>query len=212
LYPLTISGIGLNFLAVNGNMNAVVLIMGQILASTGGAISVTSSTVASQGSVPHNDMALAIAVLALWTSVGGSIASAISASVWVDKVPANLEKYLGDVYNSTQLETIFGSIVEARLVPERDLIRRGECDLSFELTLAYTDSFWTLNLLALITSSGPLIAACFTTNFYLGKTHNSVETTEIVFRGEEETRPEVVAARAKEIEDKYRQEALAGRM
>lgn len=99
--------------------------MAQIIASTGGAISVTSSTVASQGSVPHADMALVIAVLALWTSVGGSIASAISASVWTDKLPANLDKYLGDVYNSTQLDEIFGSIVVARMTPERELIRQG---------------------------------------------------------------------------------------
>jgi hypothetical protein len=111
-------------------MNAIVLIMAQILSSTGGAISVIASQTASQGSVPHNDMAIAISILALWTQVGGAVASAISASVWTEKVPANLEKYLGGNYNATELADIFGSIVIAKATPERELIRQGEyCDL-----------------------------------------------------------------------------------
>jgi len=193
-------GIGINFYAVDKNSDAIVLIMGQIISSTGGAISVIASQTASQGSVPHNDMAIAISVLALWTSVGGAVASAIAASVWVDKVPANLEKYLGGTYNSTELSEIFGSIVVARNTPERELIRS-----------AYNDSFWALALAGVITSFLPLLAACFTTNFYLGKTQNSVESTEIVFRDEAETRAEVVAAKAREVEERYRQDAMMQR-
>jgi hypothetical protein len=78
--------------------------------------------------------------------------------------------------------------------------------------IAYTESFWGLSLAALLTSFLPIIAACFTTNFYLGKTHNSIESTEIVFRDEDETKPEVIAAKAREVEERYRQEALAGRI
>lgn len=43
----------------------------------GGAFSVVGSRVASQASVPHQDMATVIALLALWTSLGGAIGSAI---------------------------------------------------------------------------------------------------------------------------------------
>lgn len=46
----------------------------------GGACSVVGSKVASQASVPHQDMATVMALLALWTSVGSAIGSAAGAS------------------------------------------------------------------------------------------------------------------------------------
>jgi hypothetical protein len=65
--------------------------------------------------VPHQDLAIAIAVLALWTNIGGAISSAISASVWDRRLPANLDKYLGGTYNETFLAEVFGDISERRL-------------------------------------------------------------------------------------------------
>lgn len=48
----------------------------------GGAFSVVGSRVASQASVPHQDMAQVIALLSLWTSLGGSLGTSIAAAVW----------------------------------------------------------------------------------------------------------------------------------
>ncbi|OCF59014.1 siderophore-iron transporter Str1 [Kwoniella mangroviensis CBS 10435] len=167
------------------------IVMGQILISLGGGISVISSSVACQGSVPHQDMALAMALLSLWTSIGGSIASAIAAAVWNKQVPAKLALYLGDTHNSTELAEIFGSILVARTAQPRPLVIQ-----------AYNEAIRPLYIAALVTSTLSLVAGAFTTNFYLGTTHNAIEKKEVVFRSADETAPEVVAAKAREVEEK----------
>lgn len=103
------------------------LVCGRVFISIGGAISVTASTVATQASVPHQDMAIAVAVLNLWTSVGGSIATAISASVWNKRVPAKLVEYLGPDYNQTAIAEIFADINVAKIAEPRDVIKLGKC-------------------------------------------------------------------------------------
>lgn len=58
------------------------LVVTQILVALGGAFSVVGSRVASQASVPHQDLATVIALLSLWTKLGGAIGYAIAAAVW----------------------------------------------------------------------------------------------------------------------------------
>lgn len=101
-----------------------ILVISQVLVGFGGAISVIASYIGVQGSVPHQDMAIATAVLNLWSSIGSSISIAISASVWNKQVPAHLEKYLGSTYNATELAGIFGSINVARVTEPRDLVKK----------------------------------------------------------------------------------------
>lgn len=60
---------------------------------------------------------------------------------------------------------------------------------------------------AMIVTFGTLLASIFASNFYLGQSHNAVETDKlVVFRNKEETIPEVVAAKAREAEDRIRAE------
>lgn len=108
------------------NPSDAVLVCSQILVGIGGAIIITASYVAVQASVPHQDMAIAVAVLNLWSSIGSSISIAISASVWNREVPANLEKYVGDIYNATERAEIFSSHLIARVTEPRELIRQGK--------------------------------------------------------------------------------------
>ncbi|WWC69773.1 uncharacterized protein I206_103716 [Kwoniella pini CBS 10737] len=186
-----ILGMGLNYLSVAGNGSNAVIVSARVFISTGGAISVISSQVAAQASVPHNDLALAASILALWTSVGGAIGSAIAASVWNRRVPMMLEKYVGDYYNqnATALAEIFGSIYVARAAEPRALIVQ-----------AYDEAIKPLYLAALLTSFVSLIFGFFTKNYVLDDRHNAVEDTKINFRSEDETAPEVVAAKAREAE------------
>ncbi|OCF37481.1 siderophore-iron transporter Str1 [Kwoniella heveanensis BCC8398] len=171
--------------------NTATIVMGQILISIGGGISVISSSVAVQASVPHQDMALAMALLSLWTSIGGSIASAIAAAVWNKQVPLKLAQHLGDSFNSTEIAQIFGSIVVARTTEPRELVIQS-----------YNEAIRPLYLAGLVSSTLSLVAGAYTTNFYLGKTHNAIEKKVVVFRSAEETAPEVLAAKAKEVEEK----------
>ncbi|OCF31471.1 siderophore-iron transporter Str1 [Kwoniella heveanensis BCC8398] len=174
----------------HNNSNAVI-VTSRTLISVGGGISVISSQVAAQGSVPHTDMALAMAILSLWTSIGGSIATAIASSVWNRRVPEALTKYVGDQFNATEIAEIFGSINVARVTEPRDLIIK-----------AYNEAATPLFLASLVTSFVSLIFALLTTNFYLGEKHNTIEDFDIKMRSQDETAPEVVAARAREAEEK----------
>lgn len=193
---LRVLGEGIAFLAVNGNQSDVVLVMSRIIIAMGGAITVTSTQVASQGSVPHADMALAMAILSLWTKLGGSIASAISAEVWNREVPKYLAKYLGDTHSKAELAKIFGSIVTARAAEPHDLVIK-----------AYTDAFWGLHLGALVVSVLALVAGLLTREFHLGEAHNTVETDKIVrIRDKDEVDEEQVRRKAEELEAKLRRE------
>ncbi|WVQ89262.1 hypothetical protein IAS59_003015 [Cryptococcus gattii] len=196
-YTHKFNGMGLNYLSVNGNMSDGVIVMSRVLISIGGGISVTSSQVACQGSVAHQDMALAMAILALWTSIGGSIGSAISASVWNRRVPEALTKYLGSTHNATEIAEIFGSIVIARTTEPRDLV-----------ITAYNEAVKPLYLAALIMSMLSLAFGILTYDIRLGKAHNSIEKRETVIRSEDEVSPEVIAAKAREVEEKIAAEAF----
>lgn len=207
-------GMGLTYAAAKNPTDAL-LVTARVITSVGGAISVISSQVASQGvsweirtsldrktdiqSVPHQDLAIAISVLSLWTNIGGAISQAISASVWTDKLPQNLEKYLGATHNATELADIFGSILSARTAEPRD-----------QVIQAYKDTMTPLALAGLITSFLGLAAGFFTKDFRLGQEHNSVETHKIIkFREKEEVAPEVIAARARAVQEKVEREAAA---
>ncbi|WWC85163.1 uncharacterized protein L201_000020 [Kwoniella dendrophila CBS 6074] len=188
-----IIGMGLNYLLVAGNGSNAVVVSSRVMISLGGAISVISSQVASQASVPHNDLALAASILALWTSIGGAIGSAIAASVWNRRVPFYLEKYVGEYYNNnaTALAEIFGSIYVARAAEPRALIVK-----------AYDEAVKPLYLAGFLTSFVSLIFGFFTRNYVLDDRHNVIESTKVVMKSQDETAPEVVAARAREAEAK----------
>jgi hypothetical protein len=99
--------------------------MSQILGSAGGGFSVIGSMLAAQASVPHQDTALAISLLNLWTQAGGAVGAAIGASIWTNRLPEALNKHLGNDLNSTQIADIYGSIVIARAAEPRDKVIAG---------------------------------------------------------------------------------------
>ena len=52
----------------------------QILQGLGGGFSTVAASVASQASVPHLDMAMATAVVFLWSEIGSAVGSAVGES------------------------------------------------------------------------------------------------------------------------------------
>lgn len=79
------------------------LIAHPILAGGGGGLSVVASGVALQASVEHSQVALAIAMLSLWTRIGGSIGEAITSAIWNAKMPASLRKHLSSSVSDAQV-------------------------------------------------------------------------------------------------------------
>lgn len=80
-------------------------------------------------------MGQVIALLALWTNIGGAIGSAISAALWNDRLPRYLEEELGAYLNSTQLADIYGSIVVAQLAEPREQVLKGTYKVPADLIL-----------------------------------------------------------------------------
>lgn len=63
----------------------------------------------------------------------------------------------------------------------------------------------------MVTSFGGLLAGFFASNFYLSEAHNAIETHKIIkWRGQDETNPEVIAAKAREVEEKILQAKASG--
>jgi hypothetical protein len=141
--------------------------MSQILIGAGGAFSVVGSRVASQASVPHQDLATVVALLSLWSKIGSSIGSAIAAVIWSSQMPKNLRTYLPSNVSDAQITKFFGNIKLIRAYDFDDPIHQGAI-------VAYQKTLYYLIAPALAISFIPLIASCFQTNFYLGKQQNAV--------------------------------------
>lgn len=84
--------------------------------------------IAVMGSVPHRDVAVALAVLALVTAVGGAIGQSISGAIWTNTLPGLLKTYLPEELKANST-TIYGDL-EIQLgyewgSPARDAIVRA---------------------------------------------------------------------------------------
>ncbi|KAJ3905942.1 major facilitator superfamily domain-containing protein [Lentinula edodes] len=162
-----IIGIGILLNGTRATDNTAALILAQIIVGAGGAFSVVGSRVASQASVPHQDVALIISLLSLWSNIGGSIGAAIAAVIWSAKMPMYLREYLPANTTDTQIETFFGNIKTIRAYSFDSPTRQGAI-------MAYQKTLWYLIVPALGTSFIPLIAACFQTDYFLGRQQNAV--------------------------------------
>lgn len=120
------SGCGLYYICSYRPSDAV-LVLSYLLDVSGGAFIMQGLTVASQGSVPHQDLAVAIAIQILWSTVSGAIGSAIASSIWTHTLPQRLAANLGEVLDQESIDAAYGSILVARVTEPRDLVRKCEC-------------------------------------------------------------------------------------
>lgn len=148
--------------------NTQALIWMQILVGVGGSFSVIGSKVASQASVPHQDLAIVISLLSLWSSIGSAVGSAVASPIWASKMPKYLREYLPDSVSDKQISKFFGNIKSIRSYDYDSEIRQGAIT-------AYSKTMWYLLVPALSICFIPLICACFQTNFFLGDTQNAVD-------------------------------------
>lgn len=144
------------------------MVLSLVMIGCGGAFSVVGSRVASQASVPHQDVALAIALLSLWSKIGSSIGSAIVAVIWADKMPKLLRQYLPATATDKDVKSLFNSVRTIRTkYAFDDPMRQGAIE-------AYRRTLYYCLAPAVALAFIPLIAALFQTNFYLGKQQNAV--------------------------------------
>ncbi|WWC65484.1 uncharacterized protein I303_108102 [Kwoniella dejecticola CBS 10117] len=138
-----------------------------------GSWSTVGIRVASQGSVPHQDLGQVIANLALWTRIGGAIGSAIASTTWQTHMQANMRKFGVPTQDITKL---YSSIKDAKdqypyNSPERLAVVR-----------AYNTTTRPLYIAGLALYGVAMACALCMPNFYIGKTHNVIEKTDVAGR------------------------------
>lgn len=162
-----IIGVGILLDGGRATSSTAALVLAQIIVGAGGAFSVVGSQVASQASVPHQDVALVIALLSLWSTIGGSIGAAIAAVIWDTKMPVLLREYLPANTTDAEVTAFFGDITTIRAYDFDSPTRQGAIR-------AYQETLWYLIVVALGLSFIPLIASCFQTDYFLGRQQNAV--------------------------------------
>ncbi|KAK5050405.1 hypothetical protein LTR84_003686 [Exophiala bonariae] len=165
---LRVLALGLTYWAVGSNASAAALVFSQLLNGMGGAMSVVGTRVASQASVPHQDLASIISQLALWTRLGSSVGSAISSSMYTNTYRANL---LREGLTAEQATIFYGSGTKARAQFAWGSETR-EAGIR-----AFTKTIRPMFLTALCLSVIPLLAGLVMPNYYLGRTQNVVDGT-----------------------------------
>ncbi len=165
---IKIIGMGIMLDGKRATVSTAPMVIALIMIGAGGALSVVGSRVASQASVPHQDVALAISLLSLWSKIGGSIGSAIVAVIWSNQLPKQLREHLPATATGKDIKKLFGSVNAIKAYPFDHQLRVGAVE-------AYRQALYYCIAPALAIAFIPLIAACFQTNFYLGKQQNAVD-------------------------------------
>ena len=190
-----IIGMALVFYGTYEHATDVVLVMSQIMIGIGGGFSVLTTQAGSQASVPHADLATAIAALSMITNLGRSLGDTAGSSIWTNEMPANLAKNILAVpgTNQTTVDEIYGSIVVAAS-------QTGELRDAVIKSYNQTAKF-PMFLPALILAILPL-AFCFTTrDIYMGDNQNDIEKDkEVHIKGSDAEEAEI-AAKAREVEE-----------
>lgn len=160
--------------AASGDVTTATLVMGKLLLYAGGGISAVATITASQASVKHKDLALVIALLSLWTTIGGAIGQAAVGSIWNKNLPLYLAEYAptlsaDDIYNIAY-DQYAGHDAE----PRAEIIR------------AFNDTYKDCSLPALIIMMVPFILSLFMTNYKLDSRHNVEEDKVIAVKSHAE--------------------------
>lgn len=158
-----------------GNASTGALVWVQILLGMGGAASNIGSQVASQASVPHQDVALAIALLLQWSTIGSAIGAAIGGALWENKLMKALRTYLPSSVSDDDVAEMFSDFSAIQKYPMDSDVRQGAI-------LAYNHVVYVLFALALAFTALAFFASLFQKNYYLGDDQNAVEYANMVNR------------------------------
>lgn len=148
--------------------NTASFVMCQILVGVGSAYNTVGTIIASQASVPHQDMSSVMALLLLWSTVGSAIGYTISGSIWTSRMYNYLREYIpqtvadDEVYNYyTDLTTLFD-------LEWDNPTRQGAVKALANICPYFFVAPVILEFINVLIS--------FTlTDYYLGDTHNAIE-------------------------------------
>ncbi|KAK4496650.1 hypothetical protein PRZ48_012632 [Zasmidium cellare] len=189
-----------NGLLLNGHratQSTARLVASQVLFGFGSFV-VIGTRVASQASVPHEDVATLISSLALWSTLGSSVGASISASIWSNTMLGYMREECPPGTPETTLRKIYASITVLHQREWTDPIRQGGIR-------AYTRVLGWIFIISTIIVAIELCLTFFMPNYYLGKQQNAVTNTgldgkPIELRSDEQSEePKGLMARIKRI-------------
>ncbi|EJD54788.1 MFS general substrate transporter [Auricularia subglabra TFB-10046 SS5] len=172
-------GAGIIYYARGDKASTSALIAGTAIAGLGGAGIVLGTPVATQASVPHNDLASVIALLNTFTVIGGSIGSAVAGAVWTNTMPGNLLK---EGVPAELIPEIYGNVLSVHdLYLMSDPVRQA-------VIRAASKTLGPLFLASVVTAIIGVIFGLMMPNYILGKAHNAVDGTDVAGRQVDEER------------------------
>jgi MFS family permease len=148
--PLSILGTGLMAYFRRADSGIGYVVLCQILLSISAGIVIICDEIAALSSVAHQHIAVILATLGLFGSVGGAVGSTVTSAIWQNVFPKALALYLpaeelpnllliyADI--STQLSYAMGS-------PARVAVQRAYSDAQKDMVIAAT-AVWVLGLAA----------------------------------------------------------------
>ncbi|KAI0742109.1 MFS general substrate transporter [Daedaleopsis nitida] len=172
--PLLVTGLAIRLVGValmiysrRASASSFSLVLTQLLQGMGGGFAAICSGVGAQAAVPHADVATVIALVLLWTEIGGGVGGSVAGAIWAREMPERLREYL-PALGEAERERLFGSIESVRERPMEDPVRQG-------VIAAYSDTMKTMLVAATVLSVLPLALALLMPNWYLGDQQNAVE-------------------------------------
>lgn len=135
MLALEMLGVGLMIHFRQPDIGIGYVVMSQIFIAFGGGALVICEEMAVMAAAPHQNVASMLALIGLFSSVGGGVGQAISGAIYTNKFPAALERALPG--NATLNAELYGSLT-AQLsyaigTPERTAV-----------LYAYGESMWYL--------------------------------------------------------------------
>lgn len=204
MQPLLVTGLTIRLFGValmihsrSTDASSTELVWTQILQGMGGGFAAICSGVGAQAAVPHADLAMVIALVLLWTEIGGGVGGSVAGAIWSGMMPGKLRDYL-PALSQDERDELFGNITAVRARPMDDPVRQGVVNgaspphpsslvftppPAFETdrcapacaTTAYSDTMKRMLIIATALSVIPLVLSLLMPNWYLGDQQNAVE-------------------------------------
>lgn len=81
----------------------ITIVLTQVLQGAGGGIAAASSQIGAQGSVPHQDVALATAAILLSAELGNVVGTAAAGAIWSSRLPIEIASHFPSMNRSILL-------------------------------------------------------------------------------------------------------------
>lgn len=144
---------------MRSTQSTAALAISQILLGVG-SLSVFGARLGAQASVPHKDLASAIAIASLWTTIGNSVGYTISTAIWTEHMLGYMREECPPGTPESTLRKIYGSISVLRTeYGWEDPIRQGA-------VAAYTRTNGLIFTAACVLSVIPVIFSCLMPSEY----------------------------------------------